>query len=192
MKKLVILLAMVLFFGFAGTLNAAYLGSIEGTGSFFYSWMGHCSSWTLDLEFTSNEAGMCGYDLDISGNNSFSTWSIFNVGVTVDSGTTGPISWDSVTSKIIFELFDSRYYDDLVFTGYRCGNSNPYYIVNAGLEGDPLIPIPPAIWLFCSGLIGVVGFRKKMKKWTSNIQCRTRTKARDEDLQKAKGVRHSG
>lgn len=107
---------------------------------------------------------MYGYDLDISGNNSSSTWSIFNASVTVDSGTTGPMFWDSITSEIVFDLFDSLYYDGLVFTGYRMGNSNPYDIVNARLEGNPIIPIPSAIWLFCSGLIGVVGFRKKINK----------------------------
>ena len=85
------------------------------------------------------------YGLDISGNNTSSTWSIFNAGGTVDSGTTGPISLDPVTNEIIFKLFDSLYYDDLVFKGYRSGNGNPCDIVNAGLEGDHIIPTPFAI-----------------------------------------------
>ena len=66
-----------------------------------------------------------------------------------------------MTSEIIFDLFGSSYYDDLVFTGFRSGNANPYDIANARLEGSPIVPIPSAIWLLGFGVIGLAGLRRK-------------------------------
>ena len=115
------------------------------------------------MGFISNEGGMQGYELDISGNNTTATWLISNEGVEFDSGTTGKMSWVASNNELGFELFGSSFYNDLVFIGYRSGESNPYDIINASLEGNP-IPIPSTIWLFTSFLIGLAGIRRKLRK----------------------------
>jgi len=116
------------------------------------------------LEYISDEGGMYGFGLDILGNRTYSEWSISNEeDILIDSGTTGPMSFDPSTNEIGFDLFDSYYYNDLMFTGEISGNSNPYDIINGHLESTP-IPEPSTILLVCSGIIGLAGFRNRFRK----------------------------
>jgi hypothetical protein len=84
--------------------------------------------------------------------------------------------------QIIFDLKEGQYIsnviDALTDGGLRVGihvqgfditGPPPDYetlsesLINNNYEGAP-VPIPGAIWLLGSGLIGLVGFRKKLKK----------------------------
>jgi len=107
---------------------------------------------------------MYGFGLDISENNSYSEWSISNEeDIIIYSGTTGSMPWNLATYETGFELFDGYFFHDLVVTGYRSGNSNPYDNENAQLEGFP-IPEPATVFLICCGVVVLIRFRRRFRK----------------------------
>lgn len=73
------------------------------------------------------------------------------------------------------EFAPHTYSPDHIYVLYLLGSDQPislqiydsYYGDNSGsltVNIDPVVPIPGAVWLFCSGLLGVLGYRKKVNK----------------------------
>jgi hypothetical protein len=83
--------------------------------------------------------------------------------------------WTGSTSVGELAWYDYGFGDDNVFWGFSNQtdsrwinetnqSSNSYYHLYAISEIQTVVPISSAVWLFGSGLIGIVGIRRKFKK----------------------------
>jgi hypothetical protein len=155
---------LVLFFGAINFADASSLVGREDSGMLPYSSWDRCSSWTLDLKLRGNEDGVYAVWLETVRNNFCSGWSIFSEkDNTIDIRATGPMLWNPAIYETGFELLDSNVYDDLMFTGYTSGDSNPHDTIKSRLEVFR-IPEPATIVLVGFGFVVLIKFRRKFRK----------------------------
>ena len=176
MKRLIVLIsAVVMLFGFVGAASAySDFSDVKdwGPGN-KWVFQGTSYSWTHDLSSLTDPIVDATYDLD------FTNVDGWHYQATVDVSFDGGATWftDLVVEKgadhLIFDLAD---YIGAMTTSKELmvtvrvtdvqGVGWPYAYVQAQTVSGHTnpVPIPGAAWLLGSGLVGLVGLRRRKKK----------------------------
>jgi len=134
-------------------------GSYSGGGGIFQS----VSTSSGLYDFNADIASFNG--LTTSGNSSGGIFSILIDGIVIDTFNFWSISADSIeratlsgTVALGSGLHELRILIQRPFTN---GGTPSQYIDNITLMPSIVVPVMPAAWLFCSGLIGLIGVARK-------------------------------
>lgn len=183
-----LILSLYCFFVFeASSVNAATLGHLHGSYEPWEDAAVHNYDsggdifvmWDFYISFTDPPQGLFGSDYEFEAhlderNLSISSWEISSGGTIAYSGTVGLITesdyyYDNTGNWIhdVELILNSTNFSDLMLSGVLpapTAQAISYLVFgfDGDLTGTP-VPLPSAIWLLGSGLIGLLGFQRKIK-----------------------------
>jgi len=153
--------------GGGGTLNDGVFGTTTSNTQLFATQLDVEITLFFDQEYFLQDIYLYSHN---SGSGAGITGNItsFDVtaGITNMSFTSLTYDYDNYERiNLIGSGVDSIAVDNIVLSNFVNGGNEPYFyaISEIVLTGSP-VPIPGAIWLLGSGLIGIVGIRRKFKK----------------------------
>ena len=156
--------------------NGAIVGEVEGHGTALINIIPELSLIELNvaLEFKSPD-DMIGFSVlgRIQGQDiSAATWEITNLsGEQIFSGGVDSLDYDldtqNLTGSLVAELNSEDFIEaelagDFVITDFNVSQGIAEIEFAGTFEGT-LVPLPAAIWLFGSGLLGLLGLRRSFK-----------------------------
>jgi hypothetical protein len=112
---------------------------------------------TFWLEYPT--VGPAGWDVSVTGATTSNVTQIFNTNINNfnSSITTNPISWE--TASLLFTSDNTGGLVTLEFVSFA--DDAQVFLDNVSVTEASVVPIPAAVWLFGSGLLGLIAFSRR-------------------------------
>ena len=155
-----------------GSVGSAMDGSINSAGESMslVSTIGNTATWTGTTTIATT-TGTFSVDTRLTATISSggSNW-LNSAGLGIDSSVTNTVSEITSDPFVVNLLYDARFTGGSGYTAFKAFYDNQSTIGNnvvlsnsGNMHYTPAVPVPAAVWLFGSGLLGLIGIARRKK-----------------------------